>query len=306
MKINIQEAKKSLINGRLVVFPTETVYGLGGDATNEKAINKIYNIKNRPKNNPLICHFKNIEDIEKHFIINDKSYELAYKFWPGPLTLILEKKLNSKISPTLSNYKNLVGCRIPKNLVAQKLLNELDFPIAAPSANYSTKLSSTKISHLSKEIKKDVYILDGGESMHGLESTVLKVIDDRAEILRLGSITYEEIRKVISKTVINNNNSKISPGQQKKHYSPNKPIRINVKKVLKGESLLNFGINNLKSNLKELNLSTNKDLKVAAKNFYNYLHLLDNSKCDGIAVAPIPNIGLGKTINDRLNRASFA
>ena len=306
MKINIQEAKKSLINGGLVVFPTETVYGLGGDATNEKAINKIYNIKNRPKNNPLICHFKNIKDIEKHFIINDKSYELAYKFWPGPLTLILEKKLNSKISPTLSNYKNLVGCRIPKNLVAQKLLNELDFPIAAPSANYSTKLSSTKIAHLSKEIKKDVYILDGGESMHGLESTVLKVIDDRAEILRLGSITYEEIRKVIAKIVINNNNSKISPGQQKKHYSPNKPIRINVKKVLKGESLLNFGINNLKSNLKELNLSINKDLKEAAKNFYNYLHLLDNSKCKGIAVAPIPNTGLGKTINDRLNRASFS
>ena len=306
MKINIQEAKKSLINGGLVVFPTETVYGLGGDATNEKAINKIYNIKNRPKNNPLICHFKNIKEIEKNFIINDKSYELAYKFWPGPLTLILEKKVNSKISPTLSNYKNLVGCRIPKNLVAQKLLNELDFPIAAPSANYSTKLSSTKVSHLSKEIKKDVYILDGGESMHGLESTVLKVIDDRAEILRLGSITYEEIRKVISKIVINNNNSKISPGQQKKHYSPNKPIRINVKKVLKGESLLNFGINNLKSNLKELNLSANKDLKVAAKNFYNYLHLLDNSKCEGIAVAPIPNIGLGKTINDRLNRASFS
>ena len=152
VKININKAQKILKNSDLVIFPTETVYGLGGNATDENAIKKIYKIKNRPSNNPLICHFKNINSIEKDFVINDTSYELARKFWPGPLTLVLEKKDSSDISSKLSSQKKFVGCRIPNHPIAQKLLNGIPFPIAAPSANISTKLSSTKINHLSKEL----------------------------------------------------------------------------------------------------------------------------------------------------------
>ena len=306
VKININKALKILKNGDLVIFPTETVYGLGGNATDENAIRKIYKIKNRPSNNPLICHFKNIHSIEKDFVINDTSYELANKFWPGPLTLILEKKETSNINPILSNHKKFVGCRIPKHPTAQALLQNLEFPIAGPSANISTKLSSTNIIHLSKKLKDNIFILDGGKSFYGLESTVINVSNNNPKILRLGSITLEEIKKTIPSIVLENYNnfSSLSPGQQIKHYSPNLPIRINVNSVLKGEALLNFGTNNLKSEIIELNLSPTENLEEAGNNFYDYLHILDNSQCNGIAVAPVPNHNLGKTINDRLIRAS--
>ena len=138
MKLEIKKAKYKLENGNLVIFPTETVYGLGADATNDEAIKKIYQIKNRPFDNPIICHFSNLKDIEKNFEINEIEYDLAKKFWPGPLTLVLKKKLNSKISPLLSNNTRFVGCRIPNNKIALNLLNNINFPLAAPSANLST------------------------------------------------------------------------------------------------------------------------------------------------------------------------
>ena len=305
MKTEIKRAIKILRNGDLVIFPTETVYGIGVNATNNQAIKKLYKIKNRPLNNPIICHFYNLKQIENNFKINDTEYQLAKKFWPGPLTLILEKKENSKISPLISNKQKFVGCRIPKNTIAQSLLKNLDFPIAAPSANISTKLSSTKISHLNESLKNNIYYIDGGESLYGLESTVINIKKNQVIILRLGSITYETIRKIAPKTIINETYfNHLSPGQGKKHYSPNKKIRINVNSVLEGETLLNFGSNNLKSKIMELNLSYKRDLKEASKNLYNYLHILDNENCRGIAVAPIPNNNLGKTINDRLKRAS--
>jgi len=305
MNAKLKKGKKILSDGGVIIFPTETVYGLGADATNTKAVKKIYKFKKRPRNNPIICHFKNINEIEKNFILNDDAYKLANNLWPGPLTLILEKKNKSKISKAVSNNKKLIGCRIPSNPIAKKLLFSVDFPIAAPSANLSTMLSSTKISHLSNDLKNKIFFIDGGRCVYGLESTVVKINDNKPVILRLGSITIETIRKIIPKIKLNNLiNSKLSPGQQIKHYSPNKPIRINVKKIMKGEALLNFGKNNLKSKLKELNLSSSSNLDEAAKNFYDYLHKLDVSKCDVIAVAPIPNNNLGKTMNDRLKRAS--
>ena len=305
MKINLDKAINVLKNGELVIFPTETVYGLGGNANNIKTIKKIYDLKKRPSINPIICHFKNINEIEKNFILTDKAYDLANKFWPGPLTLILEKKDSSKISSLVSNNNKLVGCRIPKHNIAQNLLNEIDFPIAAPSANISSKLSPTKISHISKVLLENSYFLDGGESIYGLESTVVEINEDNAIILRLGSITFEQIKKMIPKTRIRKIANKIiAPGQLIKHYSPNKPIRINVDFIDHNESLLNFGSNLLKSNVLELNLSPDSNLEEASKNFYNYLHVLDKSNCVGIAVAPIPNNDLGKTINDRLARAS--
>ena len=305
MNKNIRKASKLLIEGNVVIFPTETVYGIGADATNEKAIKKIYKIKNRPKNNPLICHFKDIASIKENFFFSEVEYKLAKKFWPGPLTLILKKKKSSKIKSILSNNEDYVGCRIPKNSIAKELLNNIDFPIAAPSANIYTKLSSTKIEHLSNEFKNQIFILDGGETSYGLESTVVKISNDTFQILRLGSITFKEIKKIIPYHEIQDINSyNLSPGQQKVHYKTNTPLRINVNSVSDGESLLKFGKNKLTSKILEMNLSPSGNLKEAAKNFYNFLHILDNSQCTGIAVSPIPNKDLGKTINDRLIRAS--
>jgi len=307
MKKMINLAKNVLKTGNLVIFPTETVYGLGCDATNIDAIKKIYKLKKRPTSNPLICHFKNLQQVKNNFVISNLDNQLIKLFWPGPLTLILKKKKLSLINGFLSNNSNLVGCRIPKNKIALALLEAVNFPIAAPSANIATKITSTHPNHLSKDLKKQTYILDGGRSSLGLESTVLQTFDNKIKILRLGSITVEEIADKLSKDTeieIQNLNSTISPGNQKKHYSPNLPIRINANHIKKDECLLNFGQNKLKSLICEYNLSPDGNLNEASKNFFNYLHLIDKCNCLGIAVAPIPNYGLGKTINDRLIRAS--
>ena len=300
---SIEEAKKRLFRGELVIFPTETVYGIGGNANNQKSIELIYKTKNRPTNNPLICHFANIEEIEKNFILKDKDYELANTFWPGPLTLILEKKINSMISPFLSNNKNQVGCRIPNNEISLSLLSIIDFPIAAPSANIATRTSVTSIDDLDYKLK-EIFYIDGGSSVLGLESTVIKTTKNGCKILRLGSLTIEDIKIKFPKYEISIDQSDVSPGNQLKHYSPIKPIRINVDFVKKNETLLNFGNNELVSDIKSLNLSIDENLSDASYNFYNYLNILDSISCDGIAVAPIPDQGLGKTINDRLRRAS--
>jgi len=300
----IDEAKKRLFEGELVIFPTETVYGIGGNAKNENAIKLIYKVKRRPFDNPLICHFANIREIEKNFILKEKDYELANTFWPGPLTLILEKNKESKITPILSNNQNLVGCRIPDNEIAINLLSQLDFPIAAPSANIATKTSVTSIKDLDNNLKKNFYI-DGGASVLGLESTVIQTTKEGCKILRLGSLTIEEIKDKFNHYNIEIINSTVSPGNQLKHYSPKKHVRINVKNVNENEALLNFGKNKLISNIKHLNLSIDENLLEASHNFYNYLNILDQSNCSGIAVVPIPNHGLGKTINDRLKRATY-
>ena len=306
MKKEIEIAKKTLEEGKLVIFPTETVYGLGGDATNIEAIKRIYTLKKRPMNNPLICHFKNVNEINNNFEISELDRMLIDFFCPGPLTLILKRKNESKISPLLSNNSNLVGCRIPNHPIANELLNSIKFPIAAPSANIATKITSTHSSHLSKKLKENTYLLEGGSSTLGLESTVLQTINNEIKILRLGIISTEIIKNEFSryKITISNFNSKLSPGMQSKHYSPNLPIRLNVSEVKPNECLLNFGINNLRSNICEYNLSPKGDLKEAGKNFFNYLHLIDKCKCSCIAVAPIPNYDLGTTINDRLIRAA--
>ena len=307
MKKKIDLAKKRLENGEIVIFPTETVYGLGGDATNKNAVKRIFKLKKRPLINPLICHFSNKKAVEKNCNINELDKKLIEFFWPGPLTIVLGKKKSSLIDPLVSNNMNSIGCRIPKNKIAINLLKKVNFPVAAPSANIATKISSTHPSHLVKYFKNKILILDGGNSKIGLESTVVKTYKKHIKILRLGSISLEEIKNKLPKikVTISNHNSLVSPGNQKKHYSPSLPIRINAKKINQNESLLNFGKNNLKSNICEYNLSYKGNLKEASRNFFNYLHLLDNVKSSKIAVAPIPNYGLGKTINDRLKRASY-
>ena len=304
MKKIIDFAKKTLEDGELVIFPTETVYGLGGNATNAEAIKKIYKIKKRPFNNPLICHFSNFSEIEENFEINDLERRLAKIFWPGPLTLILKKKKTSLISNTLSNNLNYIGCRIPNNLIALKLLNSLSFPLAAPSANLATKISATRTEDLSKNLTKKIFLIKSSKAKYGLESTVIKIKRNNIYILRLGSITEDEISNYFPKNKVSFKKSKnISPGNQSKHYSPNLKLRINVNNVNDGEGLLNFGSNNLISKVCNYNLSKKSNLREAANNFYHFLNLLDKSNSKSIAVAPIPKDGVGKTLNDRLTRA---
>ncbi len=298
-KINI--AIKLLRGGELVIFPTETVFGIGADATNDMAVKSIFKAKKRPKSNPIICHFENIKQIEKYFILNKFEKKLGLKFWPGPLTIILKKRKNSKISKLVSNNSSLVGCRIPSNKLTNKLITSFGLPIAAPSANLSERTSVTNTIDIDPIFKK-IFVLKDKQSSYGLESTVVRIDDkNRIEVLRYGSITVEELNK-FAKVKINKKSS-ISPGNLKKHYSTLKPIRMNAKKIFKDEGLLNFGNNKLKSKIINLNLSNKKNLNEAAKNFYHFLHKLDQSKCKKIAVVEIPNKGLGKTINDRLKRA---
>ena len=303
-KSDLNTGKKLLKEGKVVIFPTETVFGLGGDATNSKAIKSIYHLKKRPQSNPLICHFKNIREIKKNFYMNNLEIKLAKFFWPGPLTLILEKKKDSKISSILSKNKKFVGCRVPNNKIALSLLKSLQFPVAAPSANINTKISTTQSSDIDLILKKKVFVIRGKSNL-GLESTVVQIKNNKIHILRLGSITEEVIKKALKNIkIVKKISSKLSPGYQKKHYSPNLPIRININKVKKDEVLLNFGKNKLTSQIYNLNLSKKGNLIEASKNFFHYLNLLDKIKCKGIAVARVPSKGLGITINDRLKRAS--
>ncbi len=304
-KNKIENAKKLLRSGELVIFPTETVYGLGGNACDQNAIKKIYNIKKRPANNPIICHFANIKDIMENFHLNELEKSLANKLWPGPITLILKKKNISKISSLVSNQSTYVGCRIPKNEIALKILKGLNFPVAAPSANFSERTSVTKFEDLDEKLIKKVFTIKGKQSKFGLESTVIKVKKNNIEVLRFGSIAPDLILKVANKSKIKFiTKSKIAPGNLKKHYATKKKIRINIKRVKDGEGLINFGKNNLKSKIINLNLSKNGNLKEASRNLFHFLHRLDQSKCKKIAIAPIPNIDLGLTINDRIKRAS--
>ena len=304
-KNKIENAKKLLRSGELVIFPTETVYGLGGNANDKNAIKRIYNIKKRPANNPIICHFESLQEIKKNFHLNKLEEILAKKLWPGPITLILRKKDKSNISHLVSNKSSYIGCRIPKDKIALQLLKNLNFPVAAPSANISERTSVTKFEDLDKKLIKKIFTIKGEQSKLGLESTVIKVKKNSIEVLRLGSITPNEILKVANKSKIKFiTKSKISPGNLKKHYATQKKIRINVKKVNDDEGLINFGNNNLKSKIINLNLSRNGNLKEASRNLFHFLHKLDQSKCKKIAIAPIPNVNLGLTINDRIKRAS--
>ncbi len=302
----INHAVKILKKGNIIAFPTETVYGLGADAKKNEAILKIFKLKKRPTFNPLICHFKNINEVKKQVVFTKKAKILADKFWPGPLTLILKKRKNGNISNLASSGLDTLACRIPSNKIALKILNEFNGVIAAPSANLSSKLSSTSKKHVVKNFGRKIFIVDGGLTNYGIESTIVDLSKKIPIVLRPGAIKIENIQNIFPNLRLLNNkkNTISSPGQLKKHYCPSIPIRLNVKKVRKNEVLLNFGKNSLHSNIKELNLSENSDLDEAAKKFFEYLHKLDNEKYHSIAVAPIKNTGMGIAINDRLKRAA--
>ena len=308
MKINlsnIKKAKKFLDKNECIAIPTETVYGLAGNAYSNQASKKIFSLKKRPRNNPLIVHYHNLKDLKKDCIINANFLKLFKKFCPGPITFILNLKPNSKISKIVTNKNKTLAVRFPNHKILRFLLKKIKYPLAAPSANLSTRVSAVKPSDVKDDFGKKIkYILDGGNSSIGLESTILD-LSKKPKILRQGALEVSKISKVLQKKIkINNNPSKIiAPGQSKLHYSPGLPVRLNVKKAKSKEAFILIK----KHRINKINyyyLTKNNNLKEAAKNLYSTLRKIKKDKFKSIAVVKIPNIGLGKTINDRLIRAS--
>jgi len=304
-KINIEKAVERLKNGELVSFPTETVYGLGADASNELAIAKIFESKKRPKFNPLILHFSSFDEIKENCETNNIIEELNQLFWPGPLTIVLKRKENSNLSSLASAGLNTLAVRIPDNNIALKLIDNLKKPIAAPSANKSGLLSPTEATHVYNYFKNDKnlsIILDGGPTIIGVESTVVKIDNGIIYILRHGGISLEELEEKTPYKIFDSEKKKdkriISPGMLSQHYSPSVPLRINAKKADEGELLIGFG-----PEFNEPNLSKNGDLIEAASKLFSMLSKFEK-ETERIAIAPIPNKGLGRAINDRINRAS--
>ena len=308
MKINLANIKKAmnLLNKReCVAIPTETVYGIAGNAYSDTACKKIFRLKKRPANNPLIIHYYNLKKLKSDCDFNDDFLKLYKRFCPGPITFVLNQKKTSKISKVATNKKNTLAVRFPKHPIARNLLKHLKFPIAAPSANISSRISAVTSSDVKDDFGKKIkYILEGGKSSVGVESTIID-LRKKPKILRLGGLEVGIIQKILKKKIsININPSKISaPGQSRIHYSPGIPIRLNVKKIKKNEAFLLIK----KSKIKKPNyyfLSKKGSLKEAVKNLYTILRKIKKDNYKSIAVDKIPNKGFGKTINDRLLKAS--
>ena len=286
--------------GGIVAFPTETVYGLGADATNSDAVLKIYETKGRPRFNPLIVHVADLEMAETLVTFSPLARRLA-KFWPGPLTLVLKRKSGAKLSDLVTAGLDTVGIRIPAHPLAIELIRAAGTPLAAPSANRSGKLSPTTAAQVLKGFEGLVPVLDGGPSQRGVESTILAVEGETVTQLRAGALPRDEIEAAIGQTIaVAAENSTISaPGMLLSHYAPNATLRLNVKHPAAGEAWLGFG----PSLGASANLSPTGDLREAARNLFSLLHQLDSTS-PRIAVAPIPHHGLGEAINDRLKRAA--
>ena len=299
---DIDAAVSILRLGGLVAIPTETVYGLAADATNENAVLKIFEAKGRPAYNPLIIHVKSTRMAEEYIQWNDAAQTLAEKFWPGPLTIVLPSRINSKIAKTARASLPSIAVRMPNHPVALNILDQLGRPLAAPSANMSGKISSTSADHVFKNLNKKIdAIIDGGSSSVGVESTIV-AFQPQPTILRAGAITPNAISNEIGSNIhhYDKKGPIIAPGQLKSHYAPNANLRLNAIDWKQGEKKLGFG--NVKC---DLNLSKDKSLTEAAQNLFNFLHLLDSSDPRTISVSPIPNEGIGLAINDRLRRASL-
>ena len=308
MKINLANIKKAmnLLNKRdCVAIPTETVYGIAGNAYSDDACKKIFKLKKRPKNNPLIVHYYDLKKLRDDCNLNNDFYKLYKKFCPGPITFILDLKKKSKISKVATNQRRTLAVRFPKHPVTRILLKKLKFPIAAPSANISSRVSAVTPNDVKDDFGKKIkYILEGGKSSIGIESTIID-LREKPKILRLGGLEIKIIQKILKKKItIDINPSKIStPGQLKIHYSPGIPVRLNASKIKKNEAYLLLK----RKKINKANyyfLSKKGDLREAAKNLYTTLRVIRKSNYKSIAVCKIPKKGFGKIINDRLMRAS--
>lgn len=297
----LEMAGKILEKGDLIGLPTETVYGLAGDATNDLTVAKIFEQKNRPSINPLIIHGSSQEMFQDHVEWNKNAQLLADAFWPGPLTLVLPRKTSSCISLLASAGLETLAVRIPNHPVALNLLSAIDKTLATPSANRFGKVSPTSAKHVEEDFP-DLVILDGGDTPVGLESTILDLTTATPTLLRHGSILREELEEVIGPISTASTDKTIkAPGMMKSHYAPSIPLRLNVLEPRVGEAFLGFGPTSTQSTL---NLSETGNLREAAANLFKMLRFLDRKDFKGIAVAPIPMHGLGIALNDRLQRAA--
>lgn len=306
----INEAAQLLRDGALVAFATETVYGLGADATNGRAVAAIFEAKGRPRFNPLIVHVPDLAAAQKIAQFSDEARLLAEAFWPGPLTLVLTRKPDAGISDLVSAGLDSIALRVPDNATAQALLRATGRPLAAPSANRSGRISPTRADHVAEDLGERVgMILDGGPTSHGLESTVLDVTRPGAvTLLRPGAVPREVIEAVLGSKLssgpVNDDLHPSSPGQLASHYAPNAAMRLDAINVRPGEALLAFGGEVPQTSGPSINLSPAGDLVEAAAGLFAALRELDRSGAATIAVMPFPHDGLGEAINDRLRRAA--
>ncbi len=298
MESSIAEAARLLISGDLVAFPTETVYGLGADAASDAACRKIYQLKGRPSNNPLIVHVANLEAAREIAVFNKAAELLATKFWPGPLTLVLQLHPHTKIAKTVTAGLDTIAIRIPAHEIALELIRATGKSIAAPSANPSGYVSPTSALHVRKHFP-NLYVLEGSNSEYGLESTIID-LTDKPTILRYGFITPEVLSEALGYEVAYNHSYEQikAPGMLAKHYSPSAKVRLNVVSLEEGEVGIGFGDVDF-----DLNLSKVGSLAEAAANLYDMLRVAD-SRAKHIAIAKIPDEGIGLAINDRLSRAT--
>ena len=304
----IAEAGRLLREGSLVAFPTETVYGLGGDATSETAVARIFAAKGRPRFNPLIVHVPGLAEAEPLAEFDTRAREAARRFWPGPLTLVLRRRAEAELSLLASAGLDTVALRAPAHPVAQELLRAAGRPIAAPSANRSGRVSPTMAAHVAADLGTDVsLVLDGGACPVGLESTILDLTSGVPMLLRPGGVTREELIAVFGEIASPPARDHVprAPGSLPSHYAPSRPVRLNAREARPGEALLAFGAEASPGFAEVVWLSRTGDLAEAAANLFACLRRLDRAEFSAIAVMPIPEHGLGLAINDRLRRAAF-
>ena len=302
---NLSKAINWLKKKELVGVPTETVYGLAGNAYSSKAVKKIYILKKRPSKNPLIVHYYNLEQLKNDVELNNNFLRLYKKFSPGPITFVLKKKKNSLLSNITTAKLKTVAVRFPENKTLRKILKSLNFPLAIPSANKSSHISPVSAEDVAQEFYNSVkIILNGGSCKIGLESTVVD-LTSKPKILRPGFIGVATISKALNIKISINNNSRIikAPGMLKRHYSPGIPMKLNQKKAKNNEAFIVFG-KKYKKGKNIFNLSYKSNLDEAAKNLYKTLRLIKDKNYKMICVCSIPQAGIGLAINDRLNRAA--
>jgi L-threonylcarbamoyladenylate synthase len=301
-------AARRLAAGELVAFPTETVYGLGGEATSDRAVARIFEAKGRPHFNPLIVHVTDAEAARAQVTFDARADRLAARFWPGALTLVLPRRPGCTVSLLASAGLDSLAVRAPRHAVAHALLVAYGRPIAAPSANASGKVSPTTAEHVARSLgTKVAMILDGGRCPVGIESTVLDLTGATPVLLRPGGVTAEDLTDAIgplSAPAPADGRGSKSPGMLASHYAPDLPLRLDARDVRPGEALLAFGACSIAGAGAVENLSPGGDLGEAAANLFAMLRALDRPGLSGIAVMPIPERGLGRAINDRLRRAA--
>jgi L-threonylcarbamoyladenylate synthase len=304
----LEPARVLLAAGEIVAMPTETVYGLAGDATNGDAVLRIFEAKGRPRFNPLIAHVASIEMAASLAGFDPLSRRLAEKFWPGPLTLVLPLAASSGIHPLVTAGLDTIAIRMPRGF-GRELIAAFGRPLAAPSANSSGRISATTAQAVADDLGERIpLVVDGGPTPVGLESTILKVDGDRILLLRPGGVSAEEIESAIGRKVVREHDKKVvAPGMLASHYAPDARVRLSVDAVRRGEALLAFGPKRAAGSEAAravLNLSPSGDLREASRNLFAFLQQLDRSGAVAIAVEPIPMEGLGEAINDRLARAA--